>query len=133
MEWSLATEEERSEWLVKGKEGNESMGVGESESAPNSLDCQFTSKPSLSSLPTPPPMSQTHLKCCCFGCRVPAKTHGQTEWVCETRSMRVRSAQTPTQLSPPDTAGPHLNSAALDLDSKNKIEKKNLFLKEGSF
>ena len=47
-----ATEKECSEWLVKGKEGNESMGVGESESAPYSLDCQFTSKSSLS--PQPP-------------------------------------------------------------------------------
>lgn len=76
-----ATEKECSEWLVKGKEGNESMGVGESESALYSLDCQFTSKPSLSAPPPLPPMSQTHLKCCCFGCRVPTKTHRQTEWV----------------------------------------------------
>lgn len=45
-----ATEKECSEWSVKGKEGNESMGVGESESALYSLDCQFTSKP-------PPPTS----------------------------------------------------------------------------
>lgn len=50
-----ATEKECSEWLVKGKEGNESMGVGESESAPYSLDCQFTSKPSLSPPPTDEP------------------------------------------------------------------------------
>lgn len=49
------TEKECSEWLVKGKEGIESMGVGESESAPYSLDCQFTSKPSLSPPDEPDP------------------------------------------------------------------------------
>lgn len=46
-----ATEKKCSQWLVKGKEGNECLGVG--ESAPYSLDCQFTSK--LSRSPPHPP------------------------------------------------------------------------------
>lgn len=50
-----ATEKECSQWLVKDKEGNGSMGVGESESAPYSLDCQFTSKLSLSPPVQPDP------------------------------------------------------------------------------
>lgn len=47
------TEKECSQWLVKGKEGNECMGVG--ESALYSLDCQFTSKLPLSPPDQPDP------------------------------------------------------------------------------
>lgn len=73
----LASEKECSQSMVKGKKGNESMGVGErgGESALYSLGCQFTSKPSQ------PPTSQSCLKGCCFGCRVPTTTYRQTEWV----------------------------------------------------
>lgn len=72
-----ASEKECSQSMVKGKKGNESMGVGErgGESALYSLGCQFTSKPSQ------PPTNQSCLKGCCIGCRVPASTYQQTEWV----------------------------------------------------
>lgn len=42
--------------MVKGKEGNECMGVG--ESAPYSLDCQFTSKLPLSPPDQPDPFEK---------------------------------------------------------------------------
>lgn len=81
-----ATEKECGEWLVKGKEGNESMGVGEIESAripwtANLPVSPFYTTPLPSTRTTPTPMSQTHLKCCCFSCRVPTTTSRQTEWV----------------------------------------------------
>lgn len=91
----LASEKECSQSMVKGKRGNESMWVGErrGESTLYSLGCQFTSKPSQ------PPTSQSCLKGCCFGCRVPTTTYRQTEWVWDLPDESTFIAKTHQALS----------------------------------
>lgn len=119
----LATERECSQSTVKGKKGNESMWVGErwGESTLYSPGCQFTSKPSQ-----PPQTSQSCLKGCYFGCRVPTTTYRQTEWVWDLPDESTCSTKLYRLLSFWHSA-PYMNSAGLNLKANNKTNTTYIF------